>query len=86
MISRMVPWEVTRLIMSYLMIVIPFREYIDDSFDSKGFLFHDGKGGHWKTEHQSYPLCRSKVKLHFCYKIGSLEIVIGIELKMTNDL
>jgi hypothetical protein len=30
-----------------------------------------------------YPLCRTEVKLHFCYKVGSLEALVSIELKMT---
>jgi len=33
--------------------VVPFHEYMYPDFPRNGYLFPDGKGGHWSTDKQS---------------------------------
>jgi hypothetical protein len=33
------PWEVSRLLLVYLLMVVPFHQEIDDNFDTDGYLF-----------------------------------------------
>jgi superfamily II DNA helicase RecQ len=44
---------VTKLLVTYLSIVVPFHEYICPGFPRSGYLFPDGKGKHWKTDIQT---------------------------------
>jgi hypothetical protein len=44
--------------MTYLAIVVPFQESIDPEWDSNGYLFTNGKGGHWDTDKQSKMMAR----------------------------
>ena len=46
------------MLMTYLAIVVPFQECIDPEWDSDGYLFTNGKGGHWDTDKQSKVMAR----------------------------
>ena len=57
-IARFLPWDVSKVLMTYLSVVVPFHEFINPDWDSKGYLFTDGKGGHWDTDKQSKIMAR----------------------------
>ena len=47
------PWDLTKLIFTYITIVIPFHKYICPEYPRNGYLFPDGKGSHWGTPRQT---------------------------------
>jgi len=60
------PWDVSKVLMTYLAIVVPFHELINREWESNGYLFTDGKGGHWNTDKQSRIMAReSQSRLGF---------------------
>jgi superfamily II DNA/RNA helicase len=38
-IARFLPWEVSRLLLVYLIMVVPFHQEINENFDTDGYLF-----------------------------------------------
>jgi hypothetical protein len=38
-IARFLPWEVSRLLLVYLVMVVPFQQQIDENFDTDRHLF-----------------------------------------------
>src|SRR5215470_11202914 len=52
-IARCYPWALTRLILTYFSIVVPFHEWIYPDYPRNGFIFPDGRGSHWKTDVQT---------------------------------
>jgi hypothetical protein len=52
-IVRFLPWDISKVLMTYLVIVVPFHKCIDPEWDSNGYLFTNVKGSHWDTDKQS---------------------------------
>jgi superfamily II DNA helicase RecQ len=69
-IARCYPWVLTRLLLTYFSIVVPFHEWACPEYPRNGFIFPNGNGSHWKTNVQTELLERETL-LHLGTKFNS---------------
>ena len=69
-IVRSYPWSVSKLILTYFAIVVPFHEWACPEFPRNGYVFPDGRGFHWVTNVQT-DLFETETEIHLGVSINT---------------
>jgi hypothetical protein len=69
-IVRSYPWSVTKLILIYFAVVVPFHEWACPEFPRNGYVFPDGRGFHWMTNVQT-DLLERETGIHLGVEINT---------------
>jgi len=69
-IVRSYPWSVTKLILTYFAVVVPFHEWACPEFPRNGYVFPDGRGFHWVTNVQT-DLLERETGIHLGVEINT---------------